>query len=144
METFIMIIVVIVAIIIAFITWKLFPLSLSRHDYYRNSPLEILKQRGVMTFAVFVVICIFGYYGIIGTMRKQKLKQKKYDTESVFSKEPKRKKHIHRKTKSYSNTDTLVNNSLDQSSVDSKQILSEEENNKSQEITETKAAVDSL
>lgn len=137
-----MIIIVIVAIISAFITWKLFPLSLSRKDLYRSSPIEILKQRGIKTFAVFVVICFFGYGAIIGTMRKNKSKENKSESEEVSSKEPKRKKHKHNETKNISYTDTIANDLTEKNVVETEQISSEEKTDHTE--TETTIHLDSL
>lgn len=91
METLVIIVFVILGIFVAKLTWKFYPLYLSKSYKYRNSPIEIQKQRAIKTLSAFIVTCVCGAI-VISTMRGVKTTNPKVDTEVIKTKKNKKKK----------------------------------------------------
>lgn len=109
MGALIMIIFIILGIFIAIITWKAYPNFLSRRDYYRNSPYEIFKLRGVTTLSAFIVTCVIGF-GIKDTIEKDKKEVSKDDIETVTPNEIVKKKKNHKRNAEFTSTDAINEN----------------------------------
>lgn len=112
MEIFIMIIFFSIGIIIAIITWKLYPYFLSRRDKYRNSPFEIQKQRSVTAISAFLVTCFCGYL-VIKTMRDQNsIDKKKNNIEIMSSSETSAKEDLNKKTTESSSANEIKSDKI--------------------------------
>jgi hypothetical protein len=104
MGVFIMILSVILGIFIATITWKVYPYFLSRRDYYRNSPYEIIKLRGIATIVAFILTVFYG--GVVVESIHEKEKGENTKIESTTHKTKFRKKKAKNKTVSNSHETT--------------------------------------
>ena len=104
MEIFIWIVFIIIGFIVATITWKLYPHFISKRERYVNSPFEILQQRGIKTFAAFVITLVFGYCVIKGIKENDQKNHKMIDSTEQMSnhKQTHNKKHKTKKISSVS------------------------------------------
>jgi|GEM_PF-6337554 len=117
MGTLIMIVFAILGYFIAKITWKLYPNFLSRRDYYRNSPFDIVKMRGVTTLSAFLTTCTVGYI-ITQGLKKGTYKESKETIETTINKETKK---THSKKVDFHSTDTIPEKSYE-SKIQSEQL----------------------